>query len=218
MKTSVNDVVSPPTCKLQVLRVHVALVAGILLIAGGFATYYALGARSAVDKVYADLRPLPEIQFRNGADKTLTLSDFRGRVVLINLWATWCVPCRTEMPALDRLQAKLGGPDFEVVAMSIDSDMQAVRDFYQQYGIKSLALYHDSTTGVTSALGAIGTPTTLLVDHEGREVWRRLGPAEWDAPASVAEIGKYMKAASPSFTQRNQYLERKISNEKLAIY
>jgi len=89
--------------------------------------------------------------------------------VLLNLWATWCVPCRKEMPSLDRLQAQLGGPAFEVVALSIDKSPQAVREFYREYGIRKLALYIDPSAEVTSTLGAVGIPTTLLVDGDGRE-------------------------------------------------
>ena len=136
---------------------------------------------------------LPEIRFQDGSGDIRSLADFRGRVVLLNLWATWCVPCRKEMPSLDRLQARLGGPAFEVVALSIDHSPQAVREFYHQYGIRRLALYIDPSTKVTSTLGTIGIPTTLLVDGEGRELWRRVGPAEWDTSASVAEIREHLE-------------------------
>ncbi len=105
------------------------------------------------------------------------------------------------MPALDRLQAQLGGPAFEVVALSIDRDVQAVRESYRQHDIRRLALYRDPSSEVTSALGAVGIPTTVLVDREGRERWRQLGPAEWDAPAEVARIRDVIEAGRDA---RNQ--------------
>ncbi len=193
---NVDELAQGPRRKWRITRKWVALAAGTLLIGTGLAVYTLLGTQSAPGEAHTEIRQLSVIQFQNGAGETLTLADFRGRVVLLNLWATWCVPCRKEMPALDKLQSKLGGPDFEVVALSIDSNQQPVREFYRQHEIKSLALYFDSTANITSALGIIGVPTTLLVDRDGREIWRRTGLAEWDAPPSVAEIRKYMKAGA----------------------
>lgn len=192
----VDELVQDPRPKWRITWEWIVLAVSILLIGSGLAAYKLLGAQSATDEARANVQQLSEIRFQNGAGETLTLADFRGRVVLLNLWATWCVPCRKEMPALDKLQAKLGSPDFEVVALSIDSNQQPVREFYRQHEIKSLALYFDSTANITSALGIIGVPTTLLVDRDGREIWRRTGLAEWDAPPSVAEIRKYMKAGA----------------------
>jgi thiol-disulfide isomerase/thioredoxin len=137
--------------------------------------------------------PLPEVRFTDGEGRSLTLADFRGRIVLLNLWATWCTPCREEMPTLDRLQARLGGTDFEVVALSIDHDgIAAVRKFYQEIGIKHLRIYNDPTTDATARLSVIGIPATLLIDREGREVGRALGPAEWDAPEVVETVRKHL--------------------------
>ena len=133
--------------------------------------------------------PLPEIQFMDGAGQRRALSDFRGKVVLLNIWATWCGPCRREMPTLDRLQAELGGPDFEVMALSIDrAGINVVRKFYAEVGVEHLAMYIDSSGKAARELGAVGLPTTLLIDREGREIGRLVGPAEWDAPEMVAFI------------------------------
>ena len=134
-------------------------------------------------------RALPAVVFADENGREVTLEQFRGRVVLLNVWATWCVPCRKEMPTLDRLQAKLGGPDFEVVALSIDQDgIAAVRKFYQEVGIKHLRIYNDPTADATARLNILGIPATLLVDRAGREVGRALGPAEWDAPDVIELI------------------------------
>lgn len=132
-------------------------------------------------------KPLAAIQFEDANGQSRSLTDFRGKVVLLNIWATWCVPCRKEMPTLDRLQTKLGGTDFEVVALSIDRRMDAVRKFFAEIGIRKLAMYLDSSAKTTRDLGAVGLPTTLLIDREGREIGRLIGPAEWDAP-EITEV------------------------------
>ena len=134
-------------------------------------------------------RPVPELHFVDGAGQPRTLADFRGKMVLLNLWATWCVPCRQEMPALARLQARLGGRNFEVLALATDKKgLPAVQAFYAELGLKALAIYVDGSERAASQLGALGLPTTLLVDAQGNEIGRAVGPREWDAPAAVAEI------------------------------
>jgi thiol-disulfide isomerase/thioredoxin len=131
-------------------------------------------------------RPVANVEFEDGEGARRSLAQFRGKVVLLNIWATWCAPCREEMPTLDRLQVKLGGPDFEVVALSIDQQGAAVaRDFFKQIGIQALKLYVDSSAQAATKLGTFGLPTTLLIDREGREIGRHTGPAVWDAPEMV---------------------------------
>jgi thiol-disulfide isomerase/thioredoxin len=121
------------------------------------------------------------------------LSDFAGRVVLLNLWATWCAPCVREMPTLDRLQAELGGPDFEVVALSSDrAGAAAVEPFFRTHGLSRLGVYLDPQGEATRALGTRGLPTTVLIDREGREVGRLEGVAEWDSPEAKALIRAYI--------------------------
>ncbi|TFL13563.1 TlpA family protein disulfide reductase [Pusillimonas caeni] len=141
-------------------------------------------------------RELPLISFQDGTGKTVTLADFHGRVILLNLWATWCPPCREEMPSLDRLNAKLGDPDFEVVALSIDRDPDLIKPFYQDFGIRTLKHYVDPTTRVSDTLRAPGVPTTLLIDREGREIGRAMGPAAWDGPQVEALIDGALLHAS----------------------
>ena len=148
-------------------------------------------------------RALPVVRFADGNGRAMTLQDFRGKFVLLNIWATWCVPCRKEMPALDRLQAKLGGPGFEVVAISIDRDgLPAVQEFYLQTGIKQLRVYLDKSGEASANLGVVGLPTTLLIDRESREIGRKIGPAEWDSPEVVTLIQGYLGAPAPD--QRGQ--------------
>jgi thiol-disulfide isomerase/thioredoxin len=134
-------------------------------------------------------KKLPDLRFIDGAGAPRSLSDFRGRVILLNLWATWCVPCREEMPALDRLQAALGGPDFEVVALSLDrGGVVDVKRFYEELKLRALRIYVDHNGDALSKLGSVGIPLTVLVDREGRELWRVVGPREWDQPAEVKRI------------------------------
>lgn len=132
---------------------------------------------------------LPDFKFQDGSGKERTLADWRGKVVLLNLWATWCLPCRKEMPALDRLQKELGSDKFEVVAISIDrKGMEASRKFLTDTGVKHLALYLDGTARLNSELRVVGLPATLLIDGHGREIGRLLGPAEWDSEDAVRLI------------------------------
>jgi thiol-disulfide isomerase/thioredoxin len=143
-------------------------------------------------------RPLPDVAFEDRTGATLRLADFRGKVVLLNLWATWCAPFRREMPTLDRLQAMLGEPAFEVVALSVDREgIPAVAAFYEELGLEALAIYVDSSMRAMHTLGALGLPTTLLLDREGNEVGRLLGPAEWDSPEMVAFIRAYLERSKP---------------------
>jgi thiol-disulfide isomerase/thioredoxin len=127
---------------------------------------------------------LPDLTFKDSAGHEHTLAEWRGRTVLLNLWATWCVPCRKEMPALDTLQADLGGAKFDVVAVNIDTrDPQKPLKFLKDVGIAHLAYYADDSAKVFQELKAagkaFGMPTTLLVDPSGCEVGEMSGPAEW---------------------------------------
>ena len=137
---------------------------------------------------------LPEVKFQDATGKERTLADWKGRVVLLNLWATWCLPCRKEMPALDRLQKELGSDKFEVVAISVDrKGLEASKKFLDETQVERLALYADVTARMTSTLKVIGLPATLLLDGEGREIGRLLGPAEWDSEDAKRLIRSAMK-------------------------
>ena len=125
----------------------------------------------------------------DGDGRNLTLADFEGRVVLLNIWATWCPPCREEMPTLDALQARLGGSDFHVLPLSIDrAGLEPVRRFYRETGIRNLDLYIAEDTRAMLALAVVGLPTTSLIARIGRERGRLAGPAEWNSPEAVAQI------------------------------
>lgn len=132
---------------------------------------------------------LPEMPMEAGDGKEVAMADFKGKVVLLNIWATWCHPCREEMPALDKLQKDLGGDDFEVVAMNIDrGSPDKAKDFLKEVKAENLAFYRDPSGRLFTKLKAVGMPTTLLVNRDGEELGRLVGPAEWDSPEAVRLI------------------------------
>jgi thiol-disulfide isomerase/thioredoxin len=150
-------------------------------------------------------RALPEVHFADQEGHALTLDDFRGRVVLLNVWATWCVPCRKEMPALDRLQARLGGKDFVVIPLSIDREGEApVKRFYQELGLEKLGIYVDPSGKGSRSLAIPGVPTTLLIEQQGREVARKMGAAEWDGEEMVSLVERTMHTQTGSDGDRGR--------------
>jgi thiol-disulfide isomerase/thioredoxin len=155
--------------------------------------------------VFDQPRALPEVHFADQEGRALTLADFRGRVALLNVWATWCVPCRKEMPALDRLQARLGGKDFLVIPLSIDREGVApVKRFYQELGLEKLGIYVDPSGKGSRSLAVPGVPTTLLIDRHGREVARKMGAAEWDGEEMVSLVERTMHAQTGSDGDRTR--------------
>jgi thiol-disulfide isomerase/thioredoxin len=152
-------------------------------------------ASSLVLSIFDEPRALPEIRFQDDQGHDLTLADFQGRVLPLNVWATWCVPCRKEMPTLDRLQSRFGGKDVQVIALSIDRN----------------GIYLDPLGKGTHDLAIPRVPTTLLIDRDGREVARKLGEAEWDSPELVSLVEKTIHAQSASnadITSRHQIRDR----------
>ena len=144
-----------------------------------------------------------EINFDDGEGHARKLADFKGKVVLLNIWATWCIPCRKEMPALDRLQASLGGANFEVVPVSIDrGGLEVIRKFYIEVGVRNLAMYVDSSGRVLGRVRALGLPTSLLIDRSGEEIGRVIGPAEWDSSEIIAFVKCFVSPhdAAPSMS------------------
>lgn len=149
-------------------------------------------------QVHPSPRALPALEFVDGAGRARSLADFRGRVVVLNVWATWCVPCREEMPTLDALQAALGGPRLEVVALSIDrGGAAAVRDFFDEFAIEHLEVYVDTAMRAPGRLAIPGLPATLVVDPRGREVARLIGPADWNSPGMRAWLRDLIEGGGP---------------------
>ena len=137
-------------------------------------------------------RPL-NLTFKGPEGQSLTMADFAGKTVLLNLWATWCGPCREEMPALNALQKDVGGNDFEVVAVNIDTgNDEKPKAFLAEYGVDKLGYYRDSSMGVFNSLKkeglAFGLPVTLVMDRQGCLISAMNGPAAWDSPDAKALI------------------------------
>ena len=135
------------------------------------------------------------LTFQDADGKPRKLADFANKTVLLNLWATWCVPCKKEMPALDELQKKLGSADFEVVAVNIDTrDPQKPKTWLKETGITSLSYFADPSARIFQELKekgrAFGMPTTLLVDKNGCEIATLAGPAEWASADAIKFIEK----------------------------
>ncbi|HET9244882.1 MAG TPA: TlpA disulfide reductase family protein [Xanthobacteraceae bacterium] len=197
-------------------RLAMVVAGGIAGVAVGLAAVYGIGPlkRNAADEACAGavnlaqrLAPLargevaaftvadpslrlPDLAFRDAGGREHRLADWRGRTVLLNLWATWCVPCRKEMPALDALEGKLGGPAFEVVAINIDTrDPDKPRAWLKEVGVGRLGYYADPSAKVFQDLKTVGRaagmPTTLLVDPAGCEIGTVAGPAEWASEDAV---------------------------------
>ncbi len=135
-----------------------------------------------------------DFSFETADGRTISLNSFQGKAVLLNVWATWCPPCREEMPSLDRLQSMRGGNDFEVVALSIDKGgAEKVSPFFEEVGVGQLKMYLDKPGTSMRALRIIGLPTTILIGEDGSELARWAGPREWDQPDAVAEIDSLLK-------------------------
>jgi len=161
------------------------------------------GEVAALTMATAPLR-LPDLAFEDADGKPKKLSDWRGKTVLVNLWATWCVPCRREMPALDSLQTKLGGKDFEVVAINIDTrDAEKPKNFLKDANLTGLSYFSDQKAKVFQDLKnigkALGMPTSVLVDGQGCEIATIAGPAEWASDDALKLITAAVKPATAGF-------------------
>ena len=185
------------------MRLWAALALGaVALGALAAGAYFSLSgdappAKGGLPFARATSKAIPELVFEDGAGRTRSLADFRGKLVVLNLWATWCAPCREEMPALDRLQAQLGGPRFEVLALSVDQQGATLaRKFFTEVGVRSLGLYVDPSAQAAFKLGAVGLPSTLLVDGTGREIGRHIGAAKWDSPEVLADLRRRIEAST----------------------
>jgi thiol-disulfide isomerase/thioredoxin len=189
---------------LYILAAAIAAIAGfatMAIIAYSLRDTGHIGGTEAVDDASASRtglsrlvkvsppQVLTDITFEDGDGKPHNLSEWKGKVVLLNIWATWCAPCRLEMPSLARLQAKLGSEDFVVVAVSQDRGGPAApRSFLATAGLTQLGLFVDPSGKLTQTIKAPGMPLTVLIDREGRQVARLAGPAEWDSREAEAVI------------------------------
>ncbi|WP_299843648.1 TlpA disulfide reductase family protein [uncultured Jannaschia sp.] len=129
---------------------------------------------------------VPDLQFADEAGSVRTLDDYRGKYVVVNVWATWCAPCREELPTLDALQRSIGGPAFEVIALSTETGRRpAVERLFTELSITDLEALIDISGSTMRDLGAYALPATVLIDRTGQEMGRKIGPADWDSPAAI---------------------------------
>jgi thiol-disulfide isomerase/thioredoxin len=155
-------------------------------VEGGFSRALATGPLAGVI-IHSIRKDMGAFTFANAKGETLDLSKWKGRVVLLNLWATWCTPCKKEMPDLSKLQTALGGADFEVVALSVDrKGLAASEAFLKEISVANLATYVEPDGKSLAALQALGLPATILIDRNGKEAARLLGPADWASPEALA--------------------------------
>jgi thiol-disulfide isomerase/thioredoxin len=138
---------------------------------------------------FATPKPVPPISFADGAGRALSLADFKGQVVLVNFWATWCAPCVREMPSLDRLQARLGGKDFAVIDIALDRQgKEAVAPYFARNGLDHLGIYLDPKGESFRAWSGRGVPTSFLIGRDGLSRGVLVGAALWDSVAAVKLI------------------------------
>jgi len=148
-------------------------------------------------------RRLPELSFIDGEGRARSIADFKGKPVLLNIWATWCAPCRKEMPSLDRLQARYDPSQLVVVPLSVDRQgLPAVKKFYDELGLRSIGIFLDQSGATAGKVNAAGLPTTLFIDRDGREIGRKAGPAEWDSAEVVALVREHLGLTSTQMGNR----------------
>jgi len=171
-----------------------------LLLLGGLATAPLVFSKlrshlspsaPALLTLHKEPRDIGAVSFRDESDKTLALADFGAPVLLVNIWATWCPPCREEMPSLDRLAARVDRhPGLGIIALSVDRvSFAQLRAFYTSYNITHLNIYRGEEADVLNALRVPGLPTTLLLDASRRETARLVGPTDWDSAAIRGQLG-----------------------------
>ena len=207
MKMPDGEPAEPRATAPRVGHVFYILVAVLAAIAGfGVATkifnipsgvFDGFGAGLARMERFSPPTQMPEFTFVDGEGNNRSLEEWKGKVVLVNFWATWCPPCRREMPSLDRLQAKLGGKDFAVVAINIDrSGLKAPRNFLAAKGFSHLKVYQDKAGQFFSKMGKTSLPLTLMLNREGQIIARLSGPAEWDNAEAEAIIRQAMSISN----------------------
>lgn len=139
--------------------------------------------------MFAEPAPVSDAVFTHADGGEFRLSDFRGKHVLVNFWATWCAPCRKEMPMLSELQAEFGGDAFEVVTIATGrNELGAMKRFLSEVGVDNLPLYLDPRQALARDMAVLGLPITVILDPEGREIARMRGDAEWNSESAKAII------------------------------
>ncbi len=140
-------------------------------------------------------KAVPDIAFQDATGGTHRLSEYRGKYLVVNFWATWCAPCRKEMPSLDRLQAEMGGDRLQVLPIAtIRNRLPAILRFYKEDGIKTLPILIDPKAELARRMGVMGLPVTVILNPEGQEIARLIGEADWSGPDARAVLGALIGA------------------------
>ena len=175
----------------------------LMLFAGGVAVFLVLVqscsqpktglelyAKDSLKKLTALETPIvqPMMTFKRPDGTEMMLSDYKGKTILVNVWATWCAPCIAEMPMLDQLQAQKGSEKFEVVTISLDRTAQEAEAWFKKNNIQNLPLWHDSSYAVSGKLELPGLPTSIFYNAEGREIARIPGEVDWTSPEALALV------------------------------
>lgn len=148
--------------------------------------------------VHKEARPRIEETFRDQYGNAVTLADYEGKIVVLNFWATWCPPCRAEMPSIDRLSAEMGGDDVAVLALSTDRfDVERVAAFFDEINVENLRVLQDRKGAVARRAGVLGLPVTVILDRKGREIGRVQGEAEWDSSDVKAIVTRVVEMTAP---------------------
>jgi len=144
--------------------------------------------------VHDSPRAVSQATFTDAGGRQVTLADWRGKVVIVNFWATWCPPCRKEMPSLDALRGEFGGPRFDVVAVATGRNaLPAIERLYAEIGIRDLPVWLDARSPLARESAVLGLPATLVIDAQGREIARMVGEADWHGPAARALVRELLK-------------------------
>jgi len=147
---------------------------------------------------HREARPEITESFRDQYGNEITIADYRGKVVVLNFWATWCPPCRAEMPSIDRLAGDMAGDDLAVLALSTDRfEIDRVKAFFEDIGVQHLAVLQDQRGAVPRKAGALGLPVTLIIGRDGREIARLQGEAEWDSPDAKGILTRIIEMTAP---------------------
>jgi thiol-disulfide isomerase/thioredoxin len=161
------------------------------------------GGSMAEYEAFDPPREMPEIQFVDENGRELTLADFRGRVVLLNLWATWCAPCIREMPDLDALAGARDGPNFTVLALSLDrKGVPQVKSFYEQHGIEHLGIYVDKDMKSFRSFPTPVLPSTFIIGRDGRALGGLVGAADWSSAEALALVDHYLGTSDGNTPQQ----------------
>jgi len=179
------------------LVLYTALAIGANPALADFSELEALREGTMKKLIFTEATEVSGETFTHAEGGDFTFADFKGKYVLVNFWATWCAPCRKEMPMLSELQTEFGGDDFEVLTIATGrNELAGIKRFFSEIEVDNLPLYLDPRQKLARDMAVLGLPITLILDPEGREIARMRGDAEWDSESAKAIIAALLDQAS----------------------